>query len=246
MANPAFQENILEEYSYADEQVMTVTGAVNRSLFLTTILMLTGTLNAFIFFYVDPSIAMTIATVSGIAGFITALVVIFKQKTVAIKTPIIVYAVFEGLALGGISSYYEAVFSGIVIQAVSITALVLFIMLFLYKYRIIKVTETFKSVIIGATMAVAVFYLIAFVLSLFNMPIAFLYGNSNLAIGINAAIAGLAAFNLLLDFDFIERGANQNLPKFFEWYAGFGLLVTLVWLYLEILKLLSKLRSRKN
>ena len=119
MANPVFQDNILEEYSYADEQVMTVNGAVNRSLFLTALLMIAGTLNAFIFFYVDPSLAMTIATVSGIVGIITALVVIFKQKTATIKTPIIVYAVFEGLALGGISSYYEAVFSGIVIQAVS-------------------------------------------------------------------------------------------------------------------------------
>ena len=244
MANPAFNDNILEEYSYADEQVMTVTGAVNRSLFLTALLMMAGTLNAFIYFYVDSSLAMMIATVSGVVGFITALVVIFKQKTAAIKTPIIVYAVFEGLALGGISSYYEAAFSGIVIQAVSITALVLFIMLILYKYRIIKVTETFKSVIIGATAAVAVFYLIAFVLSLFNIPIAFLSSNSNLAIGINALIAGLAAFNLLLDFDFIEKGAYQNLPRFFEWYAGFGLLVTLVWLYLEILRLLSKIRSR--
>ena len=244
MANPVFQDNILEEYSYANEQVMTVNGAVNRSLFLTALLMMAGTLNAFVYFYVDPSLAMMIATVSGVVGFITALVVIFKQKTAAIKMPIIVYAVFEGLALGGISSYYEAAFSGIVIQAVSITALVLFIMLILYKYRIIKVTETFKSVIIGATAAVAVFYLIAFVLSLFNVPIAFLHSNSNLAIGINAAIAGLAAFNLLLDFDFIERGAQQNLPRFFEWYAGFGLLVTLVWLYLEILRLLSKIRSR--
>ncbi len=246
MANPVFQDSILEEYSYADEQVMTVSGSVNISLFLTIILMITGTINAFIFFYVDPSLSSMITIGASVAGFITALVVIFKQKTVAIKTPIIIYAVFEGLALGGISSYFEAVYPGIVIQAVSITALVLFIMLFLYKYRIIRVTETVKSVIIGATAAVAVFYFIAFILSLFNMPIAFLHGNSNLAIGINAAVAGLAAFNLLLDFDFIERGAEQHIPKYFEWYAGFGLLVTLIWLYLEILRLLAKLRSRKD
>jgi len=154
------------------------------------------------------------------------------------------YAALEGVVLGAISRIYDAQWNGIVIQAVLLTAAVFFGMLLLYSTRIIKVTDRMRRMVIVATFGVVVVYGVALIASLFGASISFITGASLFSIGFSVAIVGLAAFNLMLDFDFIERGANAGLPKQMEWFAAFGLMVTLVWLYLEILRLLAKLRSR--
>ncbi len=154
------------------------------------------------------------------------------------------YAALEGVVLGAISRLYDAAWDGIVVQAVLLTAAVFFGMLIMYSTRIIKVTDRMRRMVIVATFGVVVVYGISLLASLFGANISFLTGTSLLSIGISVAIVGLAAFNLMLDFDFIERGANAGLPKQMEWFAAFGLMVTLVWLYLEILRLLAKLRAR--
>jgi uncharacterized YccA/Bax inhibitor family protein len=154
------------------------------------------------------------------------------------------YAALEGVVLGAISRIYDAQWNGIVIQAVLLTAAVFFGMLLLYSTRIIKVTDRMRRMVIVATFGVVVVYGVALLASLFGASISFITGASAFSILFSVAIVGLAAFNLMLDFDFIERGANAGLPKQMEWFAAFGLMVTLVWLYLEILRLLAKLRSR--
>lgn len=188
-----------------------------------------------------------------IGGLIFALITIFKPAASPITAPL--YAAAEGLFLGAVSAVYEASFAspvngqaspytGIVVQAVGLTLGVLAVMLTLYATRIIKVTNKLRTGIIAATGAVFLIYLVAIVMRLFGAEMPFLHDTGPIGIGISLVIVGIAAFNLLLDFDLIERGVQQGAPKYMEWYAGFALLVTLVWLYLEILRLLSKLRSR--
>jgi uncharacterized YccA/Bax inhibitor family protein len=155
-----------------------------------------------------------------------------------------VYAVAEGFFLGVISKAYESYQDGIVLQAVGATLAVFAVMLVLYRTKIIKVTDRFRTVVITATMGLMVFYLFSFVLNLFGSGVSFLQSASGLGIAFSVFAAGLAALNLALDFDFIERGAKQGLPKGMEWFAALALVVTLVWLYLELLRLLSKLQRR--
>lgn len=184
-----------------------------------------------------------------IGGFIVAIVTVFKPNFSPITAPI--YAALEGLFLGGISAVFEQQFSanqsgleGIVFQAVLLTLSIAATMFALYGLRIIKVTEKLKAGIMIATFGVMAMYLVSFVLMLFGMPVSFLHSSSPLSIGISGVIVVIAAFNLLLDFDFIENGEKQGLPKWAEWYGAFGLMVTLIWLYIEVLRLLAKLRSR--
>ena len=177
-----------------------------------------------------------------IGGFIVALVTIFKQSWAPVTAPI--YAILEGLFLGGISAMFAAQFQGIVPQAIGLTGAVTAAMLILYTFRIIKVTEKLRSGIIMAVCGVMLFYLVTIVLGLFGVNTAAVTGNGPLSIGISLVIVGIASASLLLDFDFIERGAAGGAPKHMEWYGAFGLMVTLVWLYLELLKLLAKLQSR--
>ena len=154
------------------------------------------------------------------------------------------YAALEGLVLGAISRVYDAQWNGIVLQAVLLTGAVFLGMLFMYSTRIIKVTDRMRRMVIVATFGVVLVYGVALLASLFGASISFITGASTFSILFSVAIVGLAAFNLMLDFDFIERGANAGMPKQMEWFGAFGLMVTLVWLYLEILRLLAKLRSR--
>jgi uncharacterized YccA/Bax inhibitor family protein len=185
-----------------------------------------------------PAIAM----VGVIVGFICAIAVMFKPMMARILGPI--YAIAEGVFLGAISKAYNEMQHGIVVQAVGATLGVFLVMLFLYRTQIIKVTDRFKRLVIGATLGLMAFYLIAFVISLFGGSVSFLSSPSLLGIGFSLFAATLAAMNLALDFDFIEKGSKAGLPKGMEWFAAFGLLVTLVWLYLELLRLLSKLNQR--
>jgi uncharacterized YccA/Bax inhibitor family protein len=155
-----------------------------------------------------------------------------------------VYAVLEGLFLGGTSAIFEARCPGIVIQAVGLTFGTLFCLLMAYKSGVIKATENFKMGVVAATGGIALMYFITMILGFFGVSVPFIQGSSPLSIGISVFIVIIAALNLVLDFDFIENGSAAGAPKYMEWYAAFGLMVTLIWLYIEILRLLSKLRSR--
>ena len=176
-------------------------------------------------------------------GFGAVIACAFKPERSKFLAP--VYALAEGVFVGAISAAYNAQWNGIVVQAVGATLGVFFVMLFLYRFRIVRVTDKFRSVVIGATLGLAVFYLLALVLSLFGRDISFLSPTDNgwFGIGFSVLAAGLASLNLLLDFDLIERGVRGAAPQYMEWFAGLGLLVTLVWLYLELLRLLGRLRS---
>ena len=175
-------------------------------------------------------------------GFVCAIVLTFKPKLARVLAP--VYAIAEGVFVGAISKVFNTAYDGIVIQAVGITLGVFVTMLVLYRTGVIRVTDKMRRTIIGATLGIAIFYGVSFLLSLFGMNISFFNSSSPMSIGFSLLVAGLAAMNLALDFDFIERGEASGLPKYMEWYAAFGLMVTIVWLYLEILRLLAKLRDR--
>jgi uncharacterized YccA/Bax inhibitor family protein len=183
-----------------------------------------------------------LAIVGVAIGFAAVIGLLFKPQLAKYVAP--VYAVGQGFAVGAISAYYEQLFDGIVIQAVGATLGVLAVMLLLYQTRIIKVTERFRRVIIFATLGVMAFYLVSFVINIFGGEVAFLREPNAIGILFSIGVSVLAALNLTLDFDFIERGTRAGLAKDFEWYAGFGLMVTLVWLYLELLRLLALLQGR--
>ncbi|MFM2078944.1 MAG: hypothetical protein RJA49_2834 [Actinomycetota bacterium] len=182
----------------------------------------------------------TLSIVGILVGFACAIAVAFKPNLARILGPI--YALGEGVFLGAISRAYNDFQNGIVIQAVGATLAVFAVMLVLYKSRIIKVTDRFRRNVIMATVGLMVFYMISFVISLFGGSVPFLQSASLLGIGFSIFAAGLAAMNLALDFDLIERGVTNKWPKQMEWFCAFGLLITLVWLYLELLRLLAKLQ----
>ena len=220
--------------------VMTLEGTVNRTAFLLLILMATATwtwMEAFIEAPVDGYLFVGL-----LGGFAVGLVTVFAPGIAKFTAPI--YAALEGLALGAISAIYEAQFKGIVIQAVGLTFGVLLALLIVYRLRIIPVTENFKMGICAATGAIAIFYLVAIGLSFAGIRIGMLHEGTPLGIGFSLFVITIAALNLVLDFDFIEQGVEHGAPKHMEWYAAFGLVVTLIWLYVAILRLLSKLRSR--
>jgi uncharacterized YccA/Bax inhibitor family protein len=225
--------------------VMTERGTLNKFFMLFLLVMASASLTWKAFY--DGVNVMPYTWGGAILGFITALIIIFKKEWAAYLTP--VYALFEGVFLGGISALYNNIFAktapGIVTQAVLLTFGAVIAMYLLYRFRIIKVTEQFRSIIFIATAGIAIFYLLAMVLRMFHVDIAFIHEGSMLGIGFSLFVVAIAALNLLLDFDMIEKGVAAGAPKFMEWYGAFGLLVTIVWLYLEILRLLSKLASRK-
>jgi uncharacterized YccA/Bax inhibitor family protein len=189
---------------------------------------------------------MNYVWVGSIGGFIVALVTIYKKEWAPVTVPI--YAVLEGLALGGISKLYAEMFEpGIVPQAISLTLGILIALLFAYKTKIIKVTENFKLGVFAATMGLLIVYLISYFMSVFGgtgLPIMNPANASVLSIGFSIFVIVIASLNLVMDFDFIEKGVENGAPKYMEWYSAFGLLVTLIWLYVEILRLLAKLSSR--
>ena len=231
-------------------QVMTVNGVVSATATLFVLLLVSAAFG----WYQTETVEIdgesfvsgipALAWVGMIVGIGLTFFLMWKPHLARIIAPI--YAIAEGFFIGAISKAYETWYDGIVVQAAGATIAVFAVMLVLYRTRIIKVTERFRKVVITATIGVMVFYGVSFLISLFAGPdsIAFLQSPSLLGIAFSIFVAGLAAFNLALDFDFIERGAQQGLDKQFEWYAAFGLLVTIIWLYLEILRLLAKLRER--
>ena len=244
-SNPALNKKTftsLKGVSVANNQVMTIQGTVSKTgiLLFLAFVSASWTWKQF-FFFENPSVSLYI-TVGIIGGLIAAMVGIFRPQASPIAAPI--YAVFEGLFLGGVSSMFEMRFPGIVIQAVGLTFGTLLALLFAYKSRIIKPTENFKLGVAAATGGVFFMYMASFVLGFFGISIPFIHGSGIFGIGISIVIVIIAALNLVLDFDFIEQGAEEETPKFMEWRAALGLMITLVWLYIEILHLLSKLRGR--
>lgn len=236
-SNPIFNSASYENsaVSHAGEGTMTVGGTINKTLILALLVLASA-----VYTWFNPSTILM--WVGAIGGLITALITSFRPKSSGITAPI--YAIFEGMFLGGISLMFAGMYNGIVFQAVTLTISVLFIMLFLYRSGVIKVTNKLRTGIIAATGGIFMMYMINMVMSFFGASFLSIADTSLMSIGISLAIVGVAAFNLLLDFDFIERGAQQGMPKYMEWYGAFGLMVTLVWLYLEMLKLLAKIAGR--
>jgi len=220
------------------EDRMSMSGTVNKTLISLFLLVGSG-------YYMFSMPNMAILAFCGIAAFIVAIITVFKKTWAPITVPI--YAVLEGAALGGISFIYNAKYEGIVSQAIQLTIGILLALLFAYKSGIIKATENFKLGVFAATGGIGVIYLINFIMGFFgsSMPIMDINNASMFSIGFSLVVVIIASLNLVLDFDFIEEGVEKGAPKYMEWYGAFGLMITLVWLYLEILRLLSKLNSRK-
>lgn len=227
-------ERSAETITAGSAEAMTVSGSINKSFLLLAVMMAT---TLFSYQFAQPWMMY----VGAIGGLVLVLISVFKPKQVVWIAPL--YAAVEGLFVGSISFVYASMFSGIIFKAVMLTLGVLFMMLFLYKAEIIKVTEKFRSGVIMATGAIMIVYLLNFVLSFFGINMPFLHDGGILSIGISLFIVAIASLNLLLDFDFIERGARHGAPKYMEWMGAMGLLITLVWLYIEILRLLSMLAS---
>ena len=235
--NPLFNENAFRQAMSRTEGAMTLQGTINKTFFF----LLMCTVGALISWNNIQAVAGYTSLIA-IVTFDIAMIVIFKKTAAPVLAPL--YALGEGLVLGIISAAYNAQYQGIVGQAIAITFLVFFIMLFLYKTRIIKVTNSLVIGITAATGAIALFYIISLLLSVFGVNVAYFGSTSALSIGINVVICAVAAFNFLLDFNFIDQMTSQySAPKYMEWYAGFSLIVTLVWLYLEILRLLARTRD---
>jgi uncharacterized YccA/Bax inhibitor family protein len=224
---------------------MTIMGTVHKTGFLLLLVIIGAWWTWRMFFAAEGNPAVVMPWVMGgaIGGLVMALVTIFKKEWAGVTAP--AYAVLEGFMLGGISSILEARYPGIVIQAVGLTFGTLFGLLIAYRSGMIKVTQNFRLGVVAATGGIFLMYMATWVLSFFGITMPFIHDNSIIGIGISLFIVVVAALNLVLDFDFIEHGAEQSAPKFMEWYAAFSLIVTLVWLYLEILRLLSKLSSRR-
>ncbi|HYX36898.1 MAG TPA: Bax inhibitor-1/YccA family protein, partial [Oligoflexus sp.] len=192
----------------------------------------------------DPGAINLYMMVGVFGGFVVALVTVFKKTWAPVTAPL--YAALEGLALGGISSFFEARFPGIVIQAVGLTFTTLLALLMAYKSGLIKVTENFKLGVAAATGGIFLFYMLQMVLGFFDVRIPYIHEGGIIGVGFSLFVIVIASLNLVMDFDFIEEGARRRAPKYMEWYAAFGLMVTLIWLYLEFLRLLSKLQGNRR
>ncbi len=225
---------------------MSIQGTVNKTIFLLLLLMLSAawTWRQFYASGGNPASISMWLLIGALGGFVVALVTVFKKAWSPATAPF--YALLEGLVLGGVSSIFEAQYPGIVVQAVGLTFGTLFCLLIAYKTRLIRVTEKFKLGVVAATGGIALFYFITMILGFFGIRMPYLYQGGAIGIGFSLFVVVVAALNLVLDFDFIENGARQGAPAYMEWYGAFGLMVTLIWLYLEILRLLSKLRSRRE
>ena len=238
--NPALSKRTFNNLKSTTGEVMTLDGTVNKTAISLAILL-------FAAYYTYSNAIMDYVLIGLIGGFIVALVTIFKKEWSPITVPI--YAVLEGLYLGGVSKMFGNMFEpGIVPQAICLTLGILIALLFAYKTKIIKVTENFKLGVFAATAGILVVYLISILMSAFGgrgLPIMDPTNTSMISIGFSLFVVGIASLNLVMDFDFIEQGVENGAPKYMEWYGAFGLLMTLIWLYLEILKLLAKTSSRK-
>jgi uncharacterized YccA/Bax inhibitor family protein len=249
-SNPALSDKTFQGLSSAQyggaidaTQRMTLQGTVNKTGLLLILCMATAAWTYHLYMDTqDPTTAAPLMLVGVFGGFILAMITVFKKTWAPVTSPI--YAALEGLFLGGISAVFEMRYPGLAIQAVGLTFGTLLVMLLAYTSGLIKVNDKFRIGVVAATGGIALFYLLEMVLSFFGIHFAAINGSGIMGIGFSLLVVGIAALNLVLDFDFIEQGVNLGAPKYMEWYGAFGIMVTLVWLYLEILRLLSKMRSR--
>jgi uncharacterized YccA/Bax inhibitor family protein len=248
-SNPAFSAQYWQTYgqgySMARGTTMTVQGTVGKTFLMLAILSFTALWSWSAFG--TATFPRFLLPVSALGGFIVAMITIFRPTASPITGPI--YAALEGVFLGALSQFFELRyaerFPGIAMQAVMLTCGTLFVMLFVYQTGLVRVTEKLQAGIITATGALALFYLVTMLMRLFGAEMPLVWSATPLGIGFSLLVIGLAAFNLLLDFDFIEKAAYAGAPKYMEWYGAFGLMVTLIWLYLEILRLLQKMADRR-
>lgn len=243
--NPVLKSRTFSGYAQPVElgEGMTIQGTVNKTGFL---LLLAFATSAWVWwmFYTsgDASTVGPYVLLGAIGGLIVALVTVFKQAWAPITAPL--YALLEGLVLGGVSALFESLYHGIVLEAVGLTFGVLACMLLAYKSGLVRATEKFKVGVIAATGGIVLLYVASLVLGFFGVQIPGIFGNGPVGILFSLVVVGIAALNLVLDFDAIERGAAGGAPKFMEWFGAFALMVTLIWLYLEILRLLTKFQRR--
>ncbi|HEY4111402.1 Bax inhibitor-1/YccA family protein [Puia sp.] len=249
--NPTLSEKIFNRsLNPADTEVMTVRGSIQKFGFLLLMVAAGAAYTWKLYAEFKFPTMNTLMWVGLIGGLITALIISFKPTTAKWLSP--AYGLLEGLALGAFSAVINDAFKknypGIVLQAVMLTFAVAFAVFLLYNFRIIKPTQKFKAVIIGSMAGIGVFYLVWIVLGFFGVNLSFMaWGNSSpLGIGINLFVVAIAALSLVLDFERIEVGAQMGAPKYMEWYGAFGLLVTMVWLYIEVLKLLTRFANNRN
>lgn len=235
--NPTLSKKTFQNVSQAESRdgSMTIAGTINKTGVLFLILLLGASVS-----WYQPSQVLTWG--GAIGGFVVALITIFKKEWSPITAPI--YAGLEGLFLGGISLMYENAFDGIVYNAIMLTLGTFAAMLVAYRSGWIEVTKKFRMGVVAATGGIMLVYFASIILSFFGVSLSIIHGTGVMGIGFSLIIVGVAALNLVLDFDMIERGVEANAPKYFEWYTSFGLMITLVWLYIEILRLLSKLQRR--
>jgi uncharacterized YccA/Bax inhibitor family protein len=253
-SNPALRADTFQHAgSVRAEEAMTINGAVNKT-FVLLLLLLVSALYTWNLLYSNLSIEglkvlsdrFVKLLLAGIIGSaVLALVTVFFKRAAPFTAPL--YALLEGLLVGSISAIFELQFKGIVVQAVALTFGVMFCLLFAYRTGIIKATENFKLGVFAATGAVGVIYLVTWIMrGFFHADMPYIHQSGPIGIGFSVVVVVIASLNLVLDFDFIEAGAKQNAPRYMEWYAAFGLIVTLVWLYFEILNLLAKIRGRNQ
>jgi uncharacterized YccA/Bax inhibitor family protein len=243
--NPALGANTFARLApVADsDNAMTLQGTVNRITFLLVLVFAGATSTWWLFNTTREFASVAPFFYAGVfGGLVVAIVLAFKKHWAPYLS--MLYAALEGLALGGLSALLDASYPGIAFQALLLTFGILLVLLAAYTTRLIRVTENFKLVIVSATGGIALYYLISFVLSFFGVRAPLIHDNSWIGIGFTLVVVIIASLNLVVDFDFIEKGVESGAPKYMEWYAAFGILVTLVWLYVELLRLLAKLRSR--
>jgi len=240
--NPVLKDSTFKQPFEVSGERMTLSGTVNKTAMLLAMTVITAAYTWGRFMGTgDPASVSGLLMLGLIGGLIVAMVTVFKPTAAPYTAP--AYALLEGLAIGGISAMAEARFPGIVIRAVALTFGTLFCLLLAYRSGLIKATENFKLGVVAATGGILLLYLVSFVMGFFGRSIGFIHQGGTFGILFSAFVVVIAALNLVLDFDFIESGVEQGAPKYMEWYGAFGLMVTLIWLYVEILRLLGKSRQ---
>ncbi len=240
--NPLLSQTVIEKAPMVYSSPMTVQGAVSRTAVLLSLVMVSATVS-WNWTTSGQGNSLMLTLVGSVLGLIFCMVTVFKKEWSPVTAPI--YSLCEGMALGGISATLNRSYPGVALQASMLSFGVLFALLGAYRFGWIRATERFKAVVVAATLGVGLVYLVATVANLFGVQIPFLHGSGDLAILFSVAVIVIAAMNLIMDFSFIEEAAAANAPKYMEWYAAFGLMVSLIWLYLEILRLLANLSRRR-
>lgn len=242
-SNPVLRPKTFNTTTYSGLP-MTIQGTVNKTLFLLFLVVISATYAWYNYNLGKEEQILLAVFGASLLGLILALATTFKPDWSPVTAPM--YSLVEGVVLGGISALMEAQYSGIVLQAVLLTLGILFSMLLAYKFRLVRATEKFRLVILAATGSIVLVYFITMILGLFQIHIPFIHQNGLIGIGFSLFVVIIASLNLILDFDTIEYGVSMGAPSYMEWYGAFGLMVTLIWLYLEVLRLLAKIMGRRD